>query len=316
MPDHLRIDLAAGSRAAVIWASNPVSERGVAHVFRMIGAFGGPQIQRSIERMRRDPVGARLLDERPDLGAALGDMATLAAMPAGSLGRAYFEFMNHDGVVPGYLIAGLMYRDGYLDSLDWPDEMTWIVERLGATHDLTHLLSGYGTDLPGEAINICFSLAVYEAGPVPQATARSFGAAAGLVLAPPVGLVRWNRACAEAATRGGAAARRRPFHLIPWEDWLERPLTDVRAELGLRPPRHVPADGTQRWMRGPVAHRMAAGFGLSGETAARAADAKAIVEAGVPVKLLMQADTALTTRLRELVRAGATTDELIAVATA
>ena len=36
----------------------------------------------------------------------IGDMDALAAMPAGSLGRSYFEFMDHPEVVPGYLIQG------------------------------------------------------------------------------------------------------------------------------------------------------------------------------------------------------------------
>ena len=49
--------------------------------------------------------------------ATLNDTAGLAALPEGSLGRAFHTFMDHPETVPGYMLSGLIYKDGWLDYL-------------------------------------------------------------------------------------------------------------------------------------------------------------------------------------------------------
>ncbi|MFN8644197.1 MAG: Coq4 family protein [Candidatus Binatia bacterium] len=63
-------------------------------VFEIIRALSGNAFERAWQRFRAHPDGQRLLAERPSLLAALNDRAALRALPAGSLGRAYADFMD------------------------------------------------------------------------------------------------------------------------------------------------------------------------------------------------------------------------------
>lgn len=311
MTDYRR-DLRAGLRALGTWVSNPVSEKGATHVFRMVFAIGGPDMARMTERMRQDPDGRRLLEERPDLGAALDDRAALAAMPEGSLGRAYHEFMSGPGVVPGYVIAGLMYRDGAFDQLDWDEDMKFVLERLGNTHDLSHVLSGYGTDLAAEAININFNLGMFNSPFGRKWPGTAFGVGSGLFLLPKGGLRRWYQLAEEAYERGRAAVQNRPFHCVPFEQLLPEPLEEVRAWMGI-PPLRESFDSSD-WVRSPIGKRMANGYGEAGETGCKAAVAKRVVEAGVPVKVLMQAPEHVRDQLTDLVGRDAPDEDIRALA--
>lgn len=303
-------DVGAGLRALAGWARNPVSEDGAAQVFKGLFALGGPLVARMVAEMGSDPDGRRLLSERPDLGAALDDRDALGAMPPGSLGRVYHDFMSGPEVVPGYFIAGLMYRDGRFDRLDWDDDMKYLIERLGNTHDLTHVLSGYGTDLAAEAININFSLGITGV-PVPLG-GSVFAVGTGLALVPRVGPRRWYELSIEAFRRGRTAARHKPFHCVSFEELLPEPLDAVRERLGI-PPLRAPFDSSD-WLLSPIARRMANGYGQAGKTARKARAVRQAVEAGVPVKQLMQVPADVRERLLELAEAGASGDELLAAA--
>jgi hypothetical protein len=144
----VRRDPAEGARRYAQWLRNPVSAEGVVARHRARFALNGPEIARQVEQMRQDPIGRRVLADRPDLGVALSDLAALAAMPEGSLGREYHAFMDRPEVIPSALLASLLHTDGHFERLAWSDEMKFVVERRTQTHDLTHVLSGYGTSSP------------------------------------------------------------------------------------------------------------------------------------------------------------------------
>ena len=50
-------------------------------------------------------------------------MSALAAMPEGSLGRAYHTFMDHPETIPGYMLSGFIYRDGWFDTVPMDEEL-------------------------------------------------------------------------------------------------------------------------------------------------------------------------------------------------
>jgi ubiquinone biosynthesis protein Coq4 len=70
-------------------------------------------------------------------------MGRLAALPEGSLGRAFHTFMDHPEAVPGYMLSGLIYKDNWFDSVPMDDDLRWAFERWIQTHDLMHVVSGY-----------------------------------------------------------------------------------------------------------------------------------------------------------------------------
>src|SRR5437016_11767143 len=62
-------------------------------VFLLIEALRGKTTVRQLARFRQNETGRAMLAERRSLLDRLSDRASLAALPTGSLGRAYYEFM-------------------------------------------------------------------------------------------------------------------------------------------------------------------------------------------------------------------------------
>ena len=304
-----RRDLWTALRSGARWMRNPVSERGATESFRVLLSLARPEMFALAEAARCHPTGRRLLAERPDLGATLNDMARLKRCPTGSFGRRYFEFMSHPDTVPGYLLAGLAYKDGTFDALDWDEETKWVVDRVFQTHDATHVLGGYGADIVGEGLNIYFSLgAAAPSLGFRKAALTPFGALVAS-MRPTIGWRRWWGLLREALERGAATGRHQPFSCIDWEGLLEWPLEAMRKELGV-PPLAEPGMPTARWSETWLLRRLADGYGASDASQARLQAYRAAVEAGIPVRELMRCDEATRDRIAERAAAGAPLAEL------
>jgi ubiquinone biosynthesis protein Coq4 len=305
-------DYLAFAKACAVWASNPVSERGAAHIFQMVYAAGGPNVRDICDAMARHPDGAKLLRERPDLGAALMDNVRLSHMPSNSIGYAYYEFMMRSDVLPGYLLGGLAYRYGAFDRLNWPSDMKWLVERVGNTHDLTHVISGYGADLAGEVLNTNFSLGAVNM-PLFHAFSRAFGIGSALVLRPKCGWDHWVMRMNEAYERGRAIAQNIPFYCIPYEEYLPLTVEEARKRLGVPPL----ADGSYtldsgHWLSNRMSTFIATGFGALDIAMVQAQHARKLVEAGLTPRELMSANEDTRHRVERLRAQGASVELLIA----
>ncbi|MDJ0869335.1 MAG: Coq4 family protein [Myxococcota bacterium] len=282
-------------RAGARWMLNPVSEMGAANSFRFSLSIAQPEIFALRDAMRTDPTGRRILQERPDLGAALNDMDHLATLPEGSLGRCFHTFMSHPDTVPGYLLAGLAYEGGYFERLPWDEELKWVLERLFNTHDLSHVVSGYGADLAGEGLNIFFGAGTLAPGMgFRGASLTPFGALVRLT-PPPIGRSRWRSYLQEAFERGWAVARHQPFPCIPWEELLPLPIEEARERVGL-PPLHEPDLCSADWGKTWIMERIESGHGATAHEKERMLAYRAAIEAGVSVRALMRCP--LKTRLR------------------
>ncbi len=290
--------LAAGTR----WLMNPVSEGGAKQVPRMILYATGVDILARLEQMRHHPTGKRVLADRPDLAKILADTEALARMPAGSLGRAYHDAMCNPTGVPGYMLAGLIYRDGFFDRYQMPDDARYMVERYRWLHDMIHVVVGYQTDLAGEGLLIFFDLAYRHAIPLPYASITPMGLGPWMFIRPDMGQRRWRARLREAHAHGEAARLRHPPMSIYWEELLPRPLKDVREELGIVPFE----EDTSGWLAGSWLGRNAAtGFGAYARQAEQAKLAQRVVEAGVDFRDVMRASEKNAAAMRRLVRSGA-----------
>lgn len=299
-PIYPRRNLWAAARNAVVWLSGPVSERGASRAFRLVVNLAGPELHDRRVAMRENPSGRSLLGERPDLGAALNDMSALRAMPEGSLGRTYYDFMDHPETVPGYMLSGLVYKDGWFDTIAMDEELSWCFERWIQTHDLMHVVSGYGADLAGEGLNIYFTLGYNMGISWRLAYWTPFGLAPRL-MRPNVGRERWLRYLREAWERGTAAREHLPFEAVPWEQLLPLPLDVARTTLGL-PPFRDPAMKSADWSDESFFTTRFLASNIDYESVQ---GVKAAVSAGVPVKELMQADTETRGRVEEAALGGA-----------
>ena len=301
--------LLAGTR----WLVNPVSEGGVKQVPRIKLLAGGPEILADVERMRTHPTGKRILDRRPDLGATLSDSAGLKAMPAGSLGRSFHDAMEIPGGVPGFLLAATIYKDGFFDSFEMSDDARFCIERSRWLHDLFHVVTGYGTDLPGEGLLIYFALAYEHRLPYWAASAAPMGIGPRFFIRPSCGQRRWRELLRDAHARGLAANRVCPPACVPWEELLPRPLDEVRDELGIVPF----LEDTSRWLDHSWFGRQAAtGFGAYPRAAQRAQLARIVVAAGVDCRDLARASDEKARELLRLAADGASAQEIRAAAAA
>jgi len=304
-------DIPGALLAGVRWLTNPVSEYGVKQVPRIKLLAAGPEILADIEQMRTHPTGKRILEERPDLGAALSDSAALKAMPAGSLGRTFSESMDIPGGVPGFLLAATIYKDGFFDSFEMSEDAQYYIARSRWLHDLFHIVTGYGTDLSGEGLLIYFALGYEHRMPYWAASLAPLGIGPKYFIRPSVGQRRWRALLREAHARGFAANQVCPPQCVPWEEMLPRPVDDVRKELGIVPF----LEDTSRWLDNSWLGRQAAsGFGAYAKSAERAQLALAVVKAGVDYRDLFRLSEEKAGRLFRLAADGASAEEIRAAA--
>ncbi|MFW5877164.1 MAG: Coq4 family protein [Myxococcota bacterium] len=193
-----------------------------AQVFRMIRALSGPHPAWLLWRFRHHPEGARLLRDRPMLLSRLIDRDGLRRLPEGSLGRAYVDFCDAEGITADGLVAASESMDIPLDPTT--SDLAYIHHRLRDSHDLWHVLTGYRGDLLGEAALLAFTFA--QTG-TPGVALVALGGWWELADAPHRPEIK------RAFTRGRGAAW---LPAVRWETLLDQPLDEVRRELGVGAP--------------------------------------------------------------------------------
>jgi ubiquinone biosynthesis protein COQ4 len=188
-----------------------------AQVFRIVEALSGRTGERTFARFRQSPTGVRILQERRNLLKTLEDRAALLALPPGSLGRSYAEFVAREQISADGLVDASRARSGVAD----PDRQL-VFDRLRDMHDLWHVVTGYGRDLVGEAALLAFSFA------------QTRNPGIGFIVAVALGKARGNREFRRLLIGGWRRGRRAEW--LPAADWealLPLPLEEVRARLGV-----------------------------------------------------------------------------------
>lgn len=211
-----------------------------AQVFRLIEALQGPTPRHLRTRFSASREGARLLAARPRLLPRLADRPALAALPAGSLGRAYLAFMERGQLTADGLVAA---SEVMAPAPAGDDEAAWIGDRMRDSHDLWHVVTGYRDDLIGEASLLAFTYA--------QTGTRGIGLLAAVAYARMVDPDH-RRLVVDGLVRGLRAAW---LPAAPWESLLSADLEEVRARLRVGPPpvyeplwaHEIPPGGLARW---------------------------------------------------------------------
>lgn len=124
----------------------------VFHIFECLPRKGFlPEAKAFVESER----GQRLMASEPYLPDMLDDHETLKKLPAGTVGRAYVDFMEREGLTAAGLVAEEKKMRG--DRPSYGDQLEWYGNRLRDTHDLLHVLTGYGRDALGEQCVLGFT---------------------------------------------------------------------------------------------------------------------------------------------------------------
>ena len=196
-------------------------------VFRIIRAISGNSQERSFQRFLESDHGPKILAEKRVLLETLTDRAYLESLPEGTLGRVYAEFTAREQITVDGLVDASDSVDRGDDELADPDRMLF-GQRLRDSHDLWHVVTGYGRDLFGEAALLSFT---YR-----QIRNRGIG----FIVLVAYLKARGDFAGERMLIRDGFR-RAGPAEWLPGADWealLERPLDEVRRTLGVVPIEH------------------------------------------------------------------------------
>ncbi|MFT7580431.1 MAG: ubiquinone biosynthesis protein COQ4 [Myxococcota bacterium] len=165
--------------------------------------------------------GARGLVEMPRMRA---DIPHLETLPEGTLGQEFAAFVRREGIDPS-----AMFRDR-----DVTDGDAWVLGHLLETHDVWHVVTGFGTDVAGELGLQAFYLSQFPA------RLASLLLASGLLNTFLLSFEERNQRMTEIAkgwSRGKAAT---PIIGVDWTQLWATPLAEVRERFGI-----VPADVPQ-----------------------------------------------------------------------
>jgi ubiquinone biosynthesis protein COQ4 len=194
----------------------------------LIDALRGKTSLRQFARFRQTETGRTVLAEKRQLLDYLSDRQRLAALPPGTLGRAYYEFMAAENLTAEGLVEASKIRE----TLPAGDDMTLFRERSRDTHDLLHVVTGYGRDPLGEACLLAFSFA--------QTGLKGFAMIA-IVVAQRISRRVRGQPVRRAVFEGYRNGRRAGWlYGADWEKLLAEPVEAIRARFRISPPTYYP----------------------------------------------------------------------------
>lgn len=118
-------------------------------VFAITEALSGRSSHKQFARFINTEYGQRVIEEPIEIERELADFDALRAMPEGSFGRAYLNFMEDGGLTPEGIINVIEDRGLDLNDDTYP-EFFRFVKHLSTVHDVWHVITGYNRDGLGE----------------------------------------------------------------------------------------------------------------------------------------------------------------------
>jgi ubiquinone biosynthesis protein Coq4 len=190
-------------------------------VFEMADALATPEkMTPVIDRLAKDPVIARALEERHRIRIDLGELRRL---PVGTFGRTFADHMIANNLDPSAL-----------PDLPSGDRISFFRAHLYETHDVWHVATGFGTDLIGELGLQAFYLAQIP-GPLP-ALLVAVGFLRSAIYDQEL-TVPFMDALVSGWRMGTSA---RPLFGVHWDELWSTPVDDVRRRLGVAPAAVIP----------------------------------------------------------------------------
>ncbi|KAA5801017.1 hypothetical protein F1654_13235 [Alkalicaulis satelles] len=199
------------------------------HVFRFFAATQGRTGEAGFRRFCASELGQRVIADRQWLADQLMDRARLESYGPGTFASAYLHYLDSEGLFPlGVYEAAVANNPEHYALLDrdFPQfsAYTWA---MSLTHDLYHVLTGYGRDALGEALLLVFT--GVQSG---SRGSRLLGAMGGLKIRSEI--PRWpvGRMMRNAASMARTAA---PMPVTDLTALFPLKLDEARQALRLRP---------------------------------------------------------------------------------
>ncbi len=183
------------------------------------GLLGTAAYDRLAQYLNQDPACAALIRDRYSPPAH--DLEALLTLPSDSLGYIYAAQMKKTGFDPN-LHAGMTVKS----------DADYVELRLSQTHDLWHIITGFGTSVVDEIGLQAFHLSQF---PYPLATMLVATNLIFTTLRKPELLPQVLAAIAQGFQMGKAA---HPLFAQKWEEGWAKPLTQWQVELNIQPMPH------------------------------------------------------------------------------
>jgi ubiquinone biosynthesis protein COQ4 len=195
------------------------------HVFKIFEALPSKSFMPRVRALTLSEQGEKLRAEEPFLPPILDDHEALRRFPEGSVAQAYCDFMEREGLSA----AGLVAEADKLGRPRYGDLVEWFGNRSRDTHDLMHVLTGYGRDGLGEQCVLLFTH-----GQSPSHGHLLIGYAGALNIKKSVkSKAPVFRACRQAQRTGVACP---PLVEMSIRELLAKDLRAVRLELNIPEP--------------------------------------------------------------------------------
>lgn len=195
-------------------------------VFKIYEALPSSKFMPRVARLGLSERGEYLRRTEPSLPEILDDHAALRKTPKGSLAHVYCDFMENEGLTA----AGLVAEAESIGTPKYNDLVQWFGDRSRDTHDLFHVLTGYGRDALGEQCVLLFTN-----GQSPSHGHLLIGWAGSANIKS---MVWGSKAPVMAAARQAARTGKGAPRLIeqPIRELLKQPFDAVRSALNIPEP--------------------------------------------------------------------------------
>lgn len=207
------------------WKNLTADGEATGEVFKIIEALKGNALTRHMNRLSGTPGGAEMVKAKPDVLKLLEDREALRSLPRDSLGATYLRFVEMENLSADGLMDAAMEapKQGARDE----DEI-WFSERQRDTHDLFHVVTGYGRDGLGEIALLEFgctqthNLGVRFVVYMSNRESKKVG--------------NWEHVAPVMREAKANATETRWLMSQDWEALLPLPLEEVRTRLGIVSP--------------------------------------------------------------------------------
>lgn len=164
--------------------------------------------------------------------AEQNSLETLEAMPEGSVGRGYYEFLTSNGLETNLatnygLLHAHMVHSGQLDRM--PDELKYAIIRGFQIHDILHVITGYTPSGLDELALQAFCLAQLQ---FPYFGMWMATTTSRMTFLEPNGIVPVMDAISSGWQFGRSVLN---LQFERWEDMFSEPLAEIRPRYGIAP---------------------------------------------------------------------------------
>ena len=215
---YWKLDFARLKEAAELRRQDP---RGFRSAVLTFFGFGGRDDGAIIARMRSHPEGSRILAERTPLPEGVLRPELLKDLPEGTLGHEYWKHCVENHLDPLKLSTE---SQNVAQEFPATEEHAFVYDRYRDSHDLWHVVTGWGTDMAGEAGIIAWT----------WAQLRNKGYLLIFLLNGFMCTKRGRPDVYWTCWKGYRHGVRSPLLMaVDWNRYMDRPLDAVRRELGI-----------------------------------------------------------------------------------